>query len=114
MAPVVPFLGIIGTALGAAASVYGTISSNKQAEKSAKRQQEYQEQLAAEQAAAEAEEKRIAQEAQARSKAYGASLLNDGTSLKNMLSGGYSDQQLGSGSIITDGKTTGSVDSMFS
>lgn len=111
MAPVVPFLGFIGTALGAAASVYGTISSNKQAEESAARQAEYQKQLAAQEAATEAEEKRLAQEAQARTKAYGASLLNNNTALDNMLSGGYSSEQLG-GSVISSNLGSG-VDSIF-
>lgn len=111
MAPVVPFLGIIGTALGAAASVYGTISSNRQAEKSAARQAEYQKQLAAEQAATEAEERRLAQEAQDRTRSYGASLLNSNTALDNMLSGGYSDDSLGS-SILTTSLGSG-VESMF-
>lgn len=108
-------MSVVGALAGAAASVYGTISSNRQAEKSAARQAEYQRQLAAEQAATQAEERRLAQEAQDRTRNYGASLLDSNTLFGNMLSGGYTDESLGSTIInsSTLGSGTTGVESMF-
>lgn len=87
-------LGLIGAALGAAATIGSTIMSNKQAEKSAKRQAEYQQSLLDQQAATEAEEKRITDEANERNRAYGASLLDGNTQLDNALTGYNSEYTL--------------------
>ena len=77
---------------------------------------QYQQQLAQQQADTEAKEKRLQQEAQARSKAYGASLLNSDTNTQNMLNeGGYNEEKLGSSGIISESLQQGnSVQSMFS
>lgn len=114
MAPVVPFIPLITGVLAAGATVASTVMSNNQAEASQKRQLEYQKQLQAQDAATEAEEKRLAQEAEQRSRAYGSSLLNSDTTLNNNLSGGFNDtgDSLGGASLITGGLS--SVESMFS
>lgn len=107
---------ILGAVATIGSSVIGAIASNSQAKDAAKRQQEYQNQLAAQEAATVAEEKRLTEEAKQRSKAYGASLLDSGTNLQNMLSGGYSNEQVG-GSLLTTGLGSGTAtgtSSMFS
>lgn len=116
MAPVVPFIGLIGTIIGAGATIASTVMNNKQAEKSAQRQAAYQQQALQLQQNTEAEEKRITQEARQRSQAYSASLLDNDTNLNNMLSGGYSDNNLGgSNSLLVNEPTAQKgVESMFS
>ena len=117
MAAVAPIIGLIGTIIGAGATIASTVMNNKQAEKSAERQAQYQQQALEEQRAAEAEEKRLTQEARQRSQAYSASLLNSDTNLNNMLSGGYSEEELGgsNGSLLVNdpGLQGSSVQSMF-
>ena len=116
MAPVAPFIGLIGTIIGAGATIASTVMNNKQAEKSAKRQAEYQQQALQMQQETVAEEKRLTQEARQRSQAYSASLLDSDSTLNNMLSGGYSDNSLGgSGSLLVNEPVAGkSVESIFS
>lgn len=113
MAPLVPFIPLITGVLAAGATVASTIMSNNQAKESQERQLEYQKQLQAQEAATEAEEKRLAQEAEQRSRAYGASLINSDSTLQNNYSGSFNDEgdSLGSSSLITNGLT--SVESMF-
>ncbi len=115
MAPVVPFLGLIGTVIGAGATIASTVMSNRQADKAAKRQAEYQKQLADQQAAADAEEKRLTDESNQRNRAYGASLLQGNTQLDNILSGSWDDEEdIGGGATLL-GETLQpmSVQSMF-
>jgi hypothetical protein len=120
MPPVVAAIGwggiaaLASTAVAAGTSIYSTVQSNKQAKDSARRQQAYYNKLAAEQAATEAEEKRLTAEAEQRSRAYGASLLDSGTQLQNMLSGGYNEDEktFGSG-IITQELQPMGVQSLF-
>lgn len=101
----------IGTVAAAAGTAYGAIDSHRQAKKAEKRQADYQNKIAAEEAAAAAEEQRIKDETLARQQAYGASLIEGSTSLNNMLSGGYSDNptdfsllktELGVGTTVDD------------
>ena len=75
---------------------------------------EYQKQIQAQNAATDAEEKRLSQEAQQRSRAYGASLLNSDTTLQNNYSGSLNEENdvLGS-SLLTNVLSSGSVESMF-
>ena len=99
----------IGTVAAAAGGVYSAVDSHRQAKKAEARQDAYQKQLAAEEAAAEAEEQRIKDETLARQQAYGASLLDDSTALNNALSGGFSDE-VGNFSLVQTGS---SVNDMF-
>ncbi len=92
MAPVVPFLGLIGTVLTVAGGITTAVMSNKQADKAAKRQQDYLNQLQQQQEVTEAEEKRLTDEANQRNKAYSASLLQSNSQLDNILSGGWDDE----------------------
>jgi hypothetical protein len=87
-------LGLVGAALGAAATIGSTIISTKQAEKASKRQAEYQQSLLDQQRATEAEEQRITNEANERNRAYGASLLDGNTQLDNALTGYNSEYSL--------------------
>lgn len=109
--------GIIAAIIGGVATVGSTvvsaISSNKQADKAAERQAAYNKQLAAQEAASKAEENRITQEALQRSKAYGASLLDSGSQLDNVLSGGFSDDLFGNSSILRNSLSSSSVSSIF-
>lgn len=117
MAPVVPFLGLIGSVIGAGATIMATSMSNRQAEKASQRQAAYQQQLMDQQAATEAEEKRITDESNQRNRAYGASLLQGNTQLDNILSGSWNDEENvgGSGGNTLLGETLQpmSVQSMF-
>lgn len=107
---------IIAAVVAAAASVTTAAVSSHQADKANKRQIQYQQQIAQQEADAAAKEKRLQQEAQARSKAYGASLLDSDTNTQNMLNeGGYGEDKLGSSGIISESLQKGnSVQSMFS
>lgn len=112
MAPVVPFLGLIGTVIGAGATIASSVISNRQADKASKRQQEYQQQLANQEAAAQAEEKRITDEANQRNRAYGASLLQGNTQLDNILTSSW-DEEENSTSLLSQTLQPMSVQSMF-
>ena len=117
MAPVVPFLGVIGAALGAVGTIASAVISSNQADKTAERQLNYQKELNAQQQATEEQEKQLTLESQQRSQAYGASLLDGNTALDNMLSGGYNSDNIGNsestsllGNTLQSGST---VQSMF-
>lgn len=115
MAPVVPFLGLIGTVIGAGATIATAVMSNRQAEKSAARQAEYQQKLLDQQTATAAEEKRLTDESNQRNRAYGASLLQGNSQLDNILTGSWDDEEeIGGGSTLL-GETLQpmSVQSMF-
>ena len=112
MAPVVPFLGLIGAAIGGIATVTSAVISSRQADAAADRQQEYYNKIAAQEAATAAEQKRLDKESQDRARAYGASLLSDNTQMNNMLSGGWDDENY-STTILNSGVQNGSVSSMF-
>lgn len=112
MAPVVPFLGLIGAAIGGAATIASTVISSRQADKASKRQENYYNQMAAQEAATAAEQKRIDKESQDRARAYGASLLSDNTQLNNMLSGGWDDSDY-STTVLNSGAQNASVSSIF-
>lgn len=104
---------IIGTIAAVGGTTYSIIDSNRQAKKAEKRQAAYEQKLAAEQAAADAEEQRIKDETLARQKAYGASLIGDNTQLTNVLSsGGYSDEA-SDFSLLRTELGSSSVDEMF-
>lgn len=115
MAAIGSVLGLIGTVVTAGATIASTIMSNNAAKDSQERQIEYQKQIQAQNAATEAEEKRLSQEAQQRSRAYGASLLNSDTTLQNNYSGSFNDESdaLGGSSLLTNELSSGSVESMF-
>lgn len=113
MAPIVPFIPLITGVLGAAATVTTAVISNNQAKDAAKRQVKYQEQLTAQEAATEAEEKRITQESLQRQQAYGASLLEGNTGLNNVLSGGYNEENYLGGSLLGNTLGSSSVSSVF-
>lgn len=93
-------LGIIGTVAGLGASVYSTISSNKQAKKTAAQQAAYQQSLLDQQTATEAEEKRIQTESTERNRAYGASLVEGNTQLSNALNSSWEDDDDSSSTSI--------------
>ena len=116
MAPVVPFLPLIGTVVGAgitaATTIYTSNKANKQAEAAQKRQEEYYNEIKNQQAATEAEEQRITQETQERQRQYAAGLLDSSTGLDNMLSGGYKEDVLG-GTSLLGSSLRGNVSSMF-
>lgn len=103
----------IGTVAAAAGTAYGAIDSNRQARKAEKRQAAYQNKIAAEEAAAEAEEKRIKDETLARQQAYGASLIEGSTQLNNVLSGGGYTDESDDYSLLTTKVGSSSVDDMF-
>lgn len=106
---------VVAAAITAVAAITSSVISSKQADKANKRQMQYQQQIAQQEADAQAKEKRLQQESLARSKAYGASLLNSDTNTQNMLNeGGYGEDKLGSSSIISESLQQGSVQSMFS
>lgn len=107
---------IVAAALTATASIASAVTSSRQADKANKRQMQYQQQVAQQEADTAAKEKRLQQESIARSKAYGASLLNADTNMQNLLNtGGYGEDKLGSSGIISDTLRSGtSVQSMFS
>lgn len=114
MAPVVPFIPLVVGLAGAVATVTGSIISSRQADAAAKRQEEYNNKLQAEQQAAQAKEQQLAAEAAERSRAYGASLLESDTAKDNLLSGSWDDEDyLGSGSVLTNSLQPGGVQSMF-
>lgn len=100
---------------GAATSVVSAVQSNKQAKEAEKRQNAYYNQLQQEQAATAAKEKQLTNDAKERSRLYGASLIDTGTQLKNMLSGGYDDEDYTGGTILTSSLTSanGGVASIF-
>lgn len=112
MAPVVPFLGLIGAAIGGIATVTSAVVSSRQADKAADRQQQYYNKIAEQEAATAAEQNRINKESKERARAYGASLLSDNTQLNNMLSGGWEDENYSS-TILNSGAQNASVSSMF-
>lgn len=100
---------------GATASVVGAVQSNKQAKDAAKRQNDYYNRLQQEQASTAAKEKQITDDAKERSRLYGASLIDTGTQLQNMLSGGYNDEEYQGSTVLTSSLTSanGGVASMF-
>lgn len=108
---------IVGGVATIGSTVISAVSSNRQADKAAERQEKYQKQLAQQEAATEAAEKQKTQEALDRQNAYGASLLDGNTALDNMLSGGYSSDDISNseslsllGNTLQSGST---VQSMF-
>lgn len=103
----------IGTVAAAAGTAYGAIDSHRQAKKAEKRQADYQNKIAAEEAAAAAEEQRIKDETLARQKAYGASLIEGNTQLNNVLSGGGYTDESDDYSLLTTKVGSSSVDEMF-
>lgn len=113
MAPVVPFLGLIGTVIGAGATIASSVISNRQAEKASKRQAEYQQQLLNQQAATEAEEKRLVDESNQRNRAYGASLLQGNTQLDNILTSSWKEEEGTSTSLLSQTLQPMNVQSMF-
>lgn len=96
----------IGAMLVAAATVYSTYQSNKQAKKAEKRQDAYQRAILEQEKQTAAEEKRIALESRERDKQYAASLVTGNTLLNNNITGNYSDEVLG-GSLLTTNLTSG-------
>lgn len=106
---------VAAAAIGAGASLYANKKSTEAANQAQQRQQEYYNQLAANEAATKAEEDRITRESLERNRAYGASLLDNGTALKNMLSGGYNEGVLDdeNKSVLSSTLGSGSVSSMF-
>lgn len=102
-------------ALSAAATVASTMITSKRADEAAERQEKYQREINAQQAAAQEQEKQIAKDAAARSRAYGASLLASDTQMNNLLSGDYEDDDysFGQGTILTNSLASGGVQSMF-
>lgn len=116
MAPVIPIIAGVAKAVAAVAAVggtiYSTVQSARQANAAAKRQEDYYNKIAQQEAATAAEQKRIDKESQDRARAYGASLLSDNTQMNNMLSGGWEDDDY-STTILNSGVQSGSVSSMF-
>lgn len=102
--------GILASVAGTA---YGAIDSHRQAKKAEKRQADYQNKIAAEEAAAAAEEQRIKDETLARQQAYGASLIEGSTQLNNVLSGGGYTDESDDYSLLTTKVGSSSVDEMF-
>lgn len=116
MAPVVaiaPLLMAATAAASAGVGIYSAVQSNKQAKEAEKRQAAYNAQLKADQEATAAKEKQLAADAKARSRAYGSSLVDSGTQLNNMLSGGYDDEDYVGGSVLGSSLGSADVSSMF-
>lgn len=113
LAPIAPLIGTIVTAVTSVGmGVFQAVQANKQAKDAEARQKAYYEQQQAEQQAAEAKELKIKQDAAERSRAYGLSLLDSDTSLKNNLTGSYDDTfgAANSGSVLTSGLSSGLQD----
>lgn len=112
MAPVVPFLPLIGTVIGTAGSVATAVMSNRQAKKAEQRQADYQQQLANQEAETKAKEKKLTDESNQRNRAYGASLLQGNTQLDNILTSSW-DEEENSTSLLSQTLQPMSVQSMF-
>lgn len=99
-------MAMVGAMLTAAATVYSTIQSHKQAKRAEKRQNAYMDQILNQQKATAEEEKRIALETKEREREYAAGLVMGNTLLNNNITGNYSDDTLG-GSLLTTDLTSG-------
>lgn len=107
---------IIAATVAAAATIGSTMISSRQAADAQERQLAYQKQIQEQQAADEATEKKLQNEAQERNRAYGASLLDGNSQLDNILTSSWdgSDSDAGSTELTTTSDfNSGSVSSMF-